>query len=228
MKLNGKTAVITGGSSGIGRAIAERFMQEGVKVIVFGINKPDYPAEFHKVDVSKENEIKRALEKIKGIDVLVNNAGIFLGGNIEKMTTEDLNKSFDINFKGPFWCSKYSIPKMKKGSCIINISSIRGITPRAGGGIYSATKSALISLTKTLAFELAEKGIRVNSIAPGVIRTPIWGSGEEAEKDIKGAVANYPIKRAGTPEEIAHAAVFLTENEFTTGITLLVDGGAEI
>ncbi len=139
-----------------------------------------------------------------------------------------MNKSFDVNFKGTFWCCKYAIPKLNRGGAIINISSIRGIRPREGGGVYAATKAAVISITKTLALELAEKGIRANCIAPGVIRTSIWGKGEEAEKDIQSATSTYPFKRAGNPEEIAHAAVFLVENEFVTGIVLPVDGGATV
>ncbi len=228
MNLKNKIALITGGSTGIGKAIAKAFLDKGAKVIIFGLNRPDYKCEFHKVDVRKEEEIKSALSKIKEIDVLVNNAGIFVGGNIEKVKTEDVDKIFDVNFNGVFWCSKYAIPKMNKGGGIINISSIRGLRPRVGGGLYAATKAAIISLTKTLAFELADKDIRVSCIAPGVIRTPIWGEGEEAERDIKMATSEYPFKRAGKPEEIAHAAVFLAENEFVTGIVLPVDGGATI
>lgn len=228
MNLKNKIALIIGGSTGIGKSIAEAFLDKGAKVIILGLHKPDYKCEFHKVDVSKENEIKDAFQKIKTLDILVNNAGIFLGGNVEDVKTEDLNKSFDVNFKGTFWCCKYAIPKLNNGGAIINISSIRGIRPREGGSVYAATKAAVIILTKTLAIELAGKNIRVNSIAPGVIRTSIWGKGEEAEKDIQVATSTYPFKRAGNPEEIAHAAIFLAENEFVTGIVLPVDGGATV
>src|SRR3989344_5466308 len=123
MNLKNKTAVITGGSSGIGKAIAQAFIKQGSKVIVFGMHKPDYPVEFCKVDISKEEEIKKALDKISSIDILVNNAGIAKILSVEKTTTEMLNSIIDINLKGTFWTSRYSLPKLKSGSCIINISS---------------------------------------------------------------------------------------------------------
>jgi len=182
MNLQNKTVIITGGSSGIGKAIAEKFIQKGAQVIIFGINKPDYQCEFHKVNISKEYQIKSALQKIKSIDILVNNAGIFLGDNIEKTKSSDLNQIIDINIKGVFWMCRYSIPKIQKGGCIINIGSIRGITPRQGASIYSLTKAAVINLTKALAIELAEKGIRANCINPGVIDTPIWGKKQIQKK----------------------------------------------
>ena len=232
MKLKGKTALIIGGSTGIGRAIAQRFIEEGAKVIVFGINKPDYDVEFYKVDVSNEEEIKQALKKANKIDVLVNNAGIFKGHLVEQTKTKELDEVIDINFKGVFLVCKHSIPKINKGGCIINISSILGINPRKETAVYSATKAAVMILTKSLALELANKSIRVNCIVPGVIDTPIWGkyagSEEEGKKDLKESAAQHPLKRAGKPEEIAHAAVFLAENEFTTGAILPIDGGATI
>ena len=232
MNLKNKTALITGGSSGIGKAIARAFIEKGAKVIIFGINKPDYNCEFYHVDVSKEEQIKKALNNIKSLDIVINNAGIFKGKLVEKTTAEELNEVLDIDFKGAFLVCKHSIPKLNKGGCIINISSILGIAPRAEASVYSASKAAVISLTKALALELANKSIRVNSIAPGIIDTPIWekfaGSKEEGDKDMKESSSHHPLKRAGKPEEIAHAAIFLAENEFTTGIVLSVDGGATI
>ena len=232
MNLKNKTALITGGSSGIGKAIARAFIEKGAKVIIFGINKPDYNCEFYHVDVSKEEQIKKALNNIKSLDIVINNAGIFKGKLVEKTTAEELNEVLDIDFKGAFLVCKHSIPKLNKGGCIINISSILGIAPRAEASVYSASKAAVISLTKALALELANKSIRVNSIAPGIIDTPIWdkfaGSKEEGDKDMKESSSHHPLKRAGKPEEIAHAAIFLAENEFTTGIILPVDGGATI
>ena len=232
MNLKNKTALITGGSSGIGKAIARAFIEKGAKVIIFGINKPDYNCEFYHVDVSKEEQIKKALNNIKSLDIVINNAGIFKGKLVEKTTAEELNEVLDIDFKGAFLVCKHSIPKLNKGGCIINISSILGIAPRAEASVYSASKAAVISLTKALALELANKSIRVNSIAPGIIDTPIWekfaGSKEEGDKDMKESSSHHPLKRAGKPEEVAHAAIFLAENEFTTGIILPVDGGATI
>lgn len=230
MDLKGKTALITGGSSGIGKAIAQAFIKKGAKIIILGRHKPDYKCEFHKVDIGKEEEIEEAVSKLGKIDVLVNNAGIALGDFLEDAKKEDIERTIDINLKGPIYMSKYSIPKINKGGCIINISSKLGIKADIETSIYNATKAAIINLTETLAQELAEKGIRVNSIAPGIIYTPIfekyYGSKKEADKYIRESVQNYPIKRPGKPEEIAHAAIFLVENEFVTGTTIRVDGGA--
>ncbi|MEK6915030.1 MAG: SDR family oxidoreductase [Nanoarchaeota archaeon] len=232
MNLKNKTSLITGGSTGIGKAIAKEFMQKGAKIIIFGKNKPDYECEFHKVDVSKEEQIKSAINKVKSIDILVNNAGIFAGDTIEKTTTEEINKVIDTNIKGVFWMCKYSIYKISKGGCIINIGSISGITPRPGNSIYSLSKAAIINLTKSLALELIENEIRVNCINPGVIDTPIWlkseTSKEEGLSNLKRSATRHPMKRAGKPEEIAHATIFLAENDFTTGTILAVDGGATI
>jgi len=232
VNIKNKTVLVTGGSTGIGKAIAEAFIAKGTKVIVFGLNKPQYSCEFYKVDVSKENEIKSALSKIKSLDILVNNAGIFTGSLVEETNMNDFDEEMNINFKGTFMTCKYSIPKINKGGCIINISSILGINPRAEASVYSASKAAIISLTKSLALELANKPIRVNSIAPGVIDTPIWQKGvssrEEGEKDLKESASKHPLKRSGKPEEIAHATIFLAENDFTTGAILAVDGGATI
>jgi|SRR3989344_650816 len=230
MKLKNKTVLITGGSTGIGKAIAEEFIKKEANIIVLGINKPEYKCDFHKVNIGKEEQIKSALQNINSIDILINNAGIFLGDTIENTSSSDLNMIIDVNIKGIFWVCKHSIPKIQKGGCIINIGSIRGITPRAGTSIYSMTKAAVINLTKALALELAEKDIRVNCINPGIIDTPIWeksyDSKKEATKDLKESAGKYLIKRPGKPEEIAHATIFLAENDFITGALIAVDGGA--
>ena len=133
----------------------------------------------------------------------------------------------DINFKGLFWVCKYSLPKLKSGGCIINISSLAGIKSFEGLGVYCATKAAVISLTKTLALELKDKKIRSNSIAPGIIETEIWEKmyGNKGKSMLNEFKESTLVKRAGKPEEIAHAAIFLVENEFITGSIVNVDGG---
>jgi len=229
MNIRGKVVVITGGSSGIGESIAKLFIKKGAKVIVFGLHKPNYKAEFYKVDVSKEEEIRKTLEKIPEIDILINNAGIAKILSVEQTTTNLLNEIFDINFKGAFWTCRYSLSKLKNGGCIINISSIAGIKSFADYGAYCASKSALISFTRTLSLELASKKIRANAIAPGIVDTPIFSKmmplEKEREKQLKEWVQDVPLKRFGKPEEIAHAALFLAENDFVNGIVLTVDGG---
>jgi len=230
MELNSKTALITGGSSGIGKAIAELFIEKGMKVIILGLNKPDYPSEFHKVDLKNEKEILSALSKINKIDILVNNAGIAKVTKLQDTSSKDFDEMFNVNFRGMFLVSKYCLPKLNKNSCIINISSLAGIKSFSEYSVYCATKSAVISLTKTLALELADKKIRANCIAPGIIDTGIWGKmyGKNGRKELKENEKFVLLKRSGKPEEIAQTAVFICENDYINGETILVDGGESI
>ena len=230
MELKNKIVLLTGASTGIGKSIAESFLDKGTKVIVFGLHKPKFCSEFYKVDVSKEDKIVSALSKIKKIDVLINNAGVAKIATIKETSNEIFEEMFNINFKGSFWMSKHSIPKLNENGCIINISSLAGLKSFEGYGIYCATKSAVISLTKTLALELANRKIRANCIAPGIINTEIWSKmyGAEGKKKLKENEKYILLKRSGKPEEIAKTAIFLCENDFVNGETILVDGGENI
>ena len=230
MQLKDKIVLITGASTGIGKTIAKIFMQKGSKLIVFGQNKPALEVEFYKVDVSNELEIKKQLSKLNKIDILINNAGIAKIANIEYTDTKILDDMININLKGVFWMSKYTIPHINKGGCIINISSLAGIKSFEGYGIYCATKAAVISLTKTLAIELAKNKIRANCIAPGIIDTEIWEKmfGKNGRKILKESEDYVLLKRSGKPEEIAKTAIYLAENDFIDGETILVDGGENL
>lgn len=230
MELKNKIVLLTGASTGMGKAMAEAFLKRKSKVIVFGRNKPRYCSLFYEVDVSDENQIVRALSKIKKIDVLINNAGISKDSEVAKTPSGMLDTMIDVNFKGAYWMAKHSSKKLNRGGCIINISSICGLHGFADMGVYSATKAAIINLTQTLALELASRKIRSNAIAPGVIETDIWKKrfGAEGRKIMKQIEATIPLKRGGKPEEIAHVAVFLCENEFINGETIVVDGGQTI
>ncbi len=227
MDVRGKRVLVTGGNSGIGEVIAKEFLRHGSEIIVFGLHKPGYKCEFHKVDVSNEDQIIKAISKTKSIDILVNNAGIAIVSLLSKTTTEILDSMMNVNFKGVFWMCKHSMSKLKYGGCIINISSIAGLNSYEDLGIYCASKAAVISLTKTLALELASKKIRANAIAPGIIDTSIWEKmyGKDGRKALAETTAYVPLKRVGKPEEIAHAAIFLAENEYTNGTVIIVDGG---
>ena len=232
MNLKNKIVLITGGSTGIGESIARSFLKLGAKIIVFGIHKPNYKAEFFKVDISNEGQIRKALTSISKIDIIINNAGIARILSLKDTTTEILNEIFDINFKGIFWICKHSLSKIRDRGCIINISSIAGIKSFADYGAYCASKAAVISFTKTLALELAPRKIRANCIAPGIIDTPIFSkmfkSKNQAKKQLEEWIEEVPLKRLGRSEEIAHTAIFLVENEFVNGIVLSVDGGESI
>jgi len=228
MKLDKKVALITGGSSGIGKAIAKRFLDEGAKVIIFDMVKPDYNVDFYQVDVSNEEQIKKAFEKIEDLDIVVNNAGIYFQTSVEETSEEQLDKIIGVNFKGAYLISKYALPLIKKSKGnIINISSVVGIIPDPTSPAYCSTKAALIMLTKCMAREYGVKGVRVNAILPGPIDTPLLRRFLSSEESIQKYAALNPMGRIGKPEEIANVAVFLASDEasYVTGGIYSVDGG---
>ena len=227
MNIFHKKVLITGASTGIGKAIAQYFIQKGAKVIVCGIHKPDLEVLFHKVDITQETEITSALLKVGAIDVLILNSGIVHISTLLKTSNDSFNDIFNTNVRGLFWMAKHAVPLMTKGGCILTISSIAGLKSYEGYGIYCATKAAIISLTQTFALELADKKIRANCIAPGIVTTPIWNKmyGKHGTTKLKEEAKSVLMKRAGTPEEIAHAALFACENDFVNGAVIVVDGG---
>ena len=228
MKLDKKVALITGGSSGIGKAIAKRFLNEGAKVVIFDMVKPDYDVDFYQVDVSNEEQIKKAFEKIEDLDIVVNNAGIYFQASVEETSEEQLDKIIGVNFKGAYLISKYALPLIKKSKGnIINISSVVGIIPDPTSPAYCSTKAALIMLTKCMAREYGVKGVRVNAILPGPIDTRLLRRFLSSEESNQKYAALNPMGRIGKPEEIANVAVFLASDEasYVTGGIYSVDGG---
>ncbi|HNY51557.1 MAG TPA: SDR family NAD(P)-dependent oxidoreductase [Smithella sp.] len=248
-RLNGKSAIITGASNGIGRATAILFAREGANLVLADVNESGLQqvAEeikdmggnviIRKTDVSSEVEIKAliqlAVEKFTHIDILVNNAGI--GGGLdalENQTAEEWHRVYDINVMGPVYATKHIISHMKerrKGS-IINIASIAGLLSGAGGNAYSASKAALINFTKTAACEVGSFNVRINAICPGLIETAMtqpffdWARSTGKENQI----GKYcELKRAAAPEEVAWAILFLATDEasYMTGQAIPVDGG---
>jgi NAD(P)-dependent dehydrogenase (short-subunit alcohol dehydrogenase family) len=227
MKFDQKTVLITGGSKGIGKAIAQRFLKEGAKVIVFDIEKPDYEANFYEVDVRKEEQIKKAFEEIKDLDIVINNAGIYFQASVEETSKEQLDKIIDVNFKGVYLISKYALPLVRKSKGnIINIASIVGIVPESGSAAYCSTKAAIIMLTKSMAQEYAAEGIRVNAILPGPIDTPLLKQLLSSEEAMQEYVKS-PLGRIGKPEDVANLTAFLASDEasFITGGLYSIDGG---
>lgn len=228
MKLAKKTALITGGSKGIGKAIAQRFIKEGANVIIFDLERPSYKAEFHQVDISDDKQIEKAFRQINKLDILVNNAGIYFQASVERTAKEQLDKITDINFKGTYLMCKYALSLIKKSKGnIINISSGLGIVPEPESPAYCSTKAAIIMLTKCMAQEYARQGIRVNAILPGPIDTPLLRNTLSSQKELDEYAKINPMKRIGKPEEVANVAVFLASDEasFVTGGLYTVDGG---
>ena len=236
--LEGKTAIITGGSKGIGYSIAERFMNEGAKVIICSRNDSELSeaasklsCESYQLDVSDSKGIKSMAEWFskdhEKLDILVNNAGLIRPGTIADTTEEDWDLQINVNLKGPFLMSNNFLPIMSSGSSILNISSTVGLRSMRGAVAYCASKAGVVNLTKAMALDLAGK-IRVNCICPAVVDTPMV-----AERVSKGNVSRkmlesvQPIGRMGKPEEIAAMALHLCgpEAEWTTGSIITVDGG---
>ena|SRR3989344_2800639 len=228
MKLDKRIALITGGSSGIGKAIAQRFIKEGAKVIVFDVKKPDYEVEFYEVDVRDEEAIENAFRKIRKLDILVNNAGVYYLSYTEEMSKEQLDNVVDTNLKGTFLMSKHALPSIKKNKGnIINIASALGVVPELHSPAYCSTKAAVIMLTKCMAQEYAGIGVRVNAILPGPIDTPLMRKAFSSKKEVDELAKIIPMKRIGKPEDVANVAVFLASDEasYVTGGMYSVDGG---
>lgn len=246
MQLKDKIAFVTGGASGLGKAIATRFVAEGASVIIADIDKEGGEAlvselgqavSFVELDVSNEESWQNALESYDRIDILINNAGITTHGSIEDVTLEMFRHEFNIDVVGVFLGSKYIIPKMKNhGGSIVNMSSLCGIRAQGDLLAYNAAKAAVTHMTKSCALHFAEKqyNIRANSIHPGVIHTPIldkvMAQVEDGQAMYDGWVAGHPIGRLGKPEEVAALALYLSGDEsgFTTGGAFSIDGGASL
>ncbi|WP_124727634.1 3-oxoacyl-[acyl-carrier-protein] reductase [Staphylospora marina] len=242
--LSGKTAVVTGGSRGIGRAIALALAEAGADVAVFfagnhqaaeetvaGIQKAGRKGVALQVDVSDsarvEAAMKQVLERFGRIDILVNNAGITRDNLLMRMKEEEWDQVINTNLKGVFLCTKaVTRPMMKqRGGRIINISSVVGVMGNPGQANYVAAKAGVIGLTKTTARELAGRGITVNAIAPGYIETDMTAALDEAVS--KQMLELVPLGRAGTVRDVAEAVKFLASDaaSYITGQTLHVDGG---
>jgi len=241
--LDGKTALVTGGTSGIGRSTAIALAEAGARVVLAGrrtelgeqvtkaITDAGAEAVFQQTDVTNEDQVKRlvdlTVEKFGGLDIAFNNAGVEHTGTAEEFTTEDYRRVFDVNVLGVFLSLKYELPVMKAGGSIINTSSIVGHVGMPGAGIYIASKHAVEGLTKTTALEVAERGIRVNAVSPAAIDTDMIdrfaGMEGEGRENLKSM---HPFGRFGKPEEIAAAVVFLASDaaSYVSGVSLPVDG----
>ncbi|MCS7024776.1 MAG: SDR family oxidoreductase [Bryobacteraceae bacterium] len=247
MRLKGKTAIVTGAGTGIGRATVLRFAAEGAHVVA-GVYQPQEAAQFRDpaiatvvCDVTQESSarelVRTALERFSALDILVNNAGVVVMANVEETTDEDWNRVFDVNLRGLFYCCKHSVGEMSRrgGGAIVNVSSINGLRGNHRLFAYSASKGGVVAATMSLALDYAPYNIRVNCVCPATIAdTPMvaqsLAQAPDPEQYRQYLLEKHPLGRLGRAEEVAHAILFLASDEasFITGVALPVDGGRSI
>ena len=245
-KFKDKVIVITGGASGIGKSAVSKFLRDGATVVIWDVNEEQGQStlsefkhngsivDFMKVNTTNpeevENAAKASIQKFGQIDVLINNAGITRDATIRKITFSEWQQVIDVNLTGVFNCTRSVIPQMieKNYGRIINTSSVVGLYGNFGQVNYAATKSGVIGMTKTLAKELGKYNITVNAVAPGFIATEMVKT--IPEKVINLMIDKTPLKRLGTPEDVANTYAFLASDEasFISGAVISVDGAVTI
>jgi NAD(P)-dependent dehydrogenase (short-subunit alcohol dehydrogenase family) len=249
MRLENRVAVVTGGSSGIGKSIGEELAAEGAQVVLASV-EPELGrtvaseltshganAIFVECDVTDDEAVRQlfatTVEEYGRLDILVNNAGVNYSAPFTETTPERWDATIAIDLRGAYLCCYHAVPHMAEtaGGVIVNVSSVHGMTAVAGCSPYDTAKAGLFGLTRTLAVELAPKNIRVNAISPGLIDTRLWDRNlevaESAEAHTEFWMKQIPLARIGTPKEVARAAVFLAcdDSSYVTGSNLVVDGG---
>ncbi|MGB6152817.1 MAG: SDR family oxidoreductase [Pricia sp.] len=244
-KLKGKVAVVTGGNSGIGYASAKELKNQGATVIITGRNSDRVNTAAQELgvkgmvaDVGHLSDIDRLVAQVKAefdtVDILFVNAGIFQPAPVGQISEEMFDHQMGINFKGALFTTEKFLPILKDGASIINLSSINAYTGMPNTAIYAASKAALNSYTRTAATELAPRKIRINSVNPGPVSTPIFGKTGMEQMQLDGfaeAMQNrIPLKRFGQPEDIAKLVAFLASDDasFITGSEYNIDGGMNI
>jgi len=244
-KLAGKIAVITGGSSGIGLATAERFVNEGAYIFITGRRKSELDAAVNQIgrnvtgvqgDVSKPVDLDKLYAVVKEqkgkLDIVFANAGIGEFAPLGQITEDHFDKQFDVNVKGLLFSVQKALPLLQPGGSIVLNASIVSMTGSPALSVYSATKAAVRSFARTWSVDLKERKIRVNAVSPGIIPTPGYNTGmkmtqEQVDQFVQGSIGNIPLGRPGTTDEIAKAVLFLASDDssYVNGIELFVDGG---
>jgi meso-butanediol dehydrogenase/(S,S)-butanediol dehydrogenase/diacetyl reductase len=236
-----KVAIVTGGASGIGNAIARRLVQEGAHVVIGDQNVPGYEGwtedskrnvVFQSTDVgsmaSVDALIAKCVRAFGAIDVLVNNAGMGSVGGVAEIDPENWHRVLAVNLNSVFYACRAAIPHMRgRRGAIINIASISGLSGDYRMSAYNTSKAAVINLTRSLALDLARDNIRVNAVCPGLTMTPMVSLIDQVPSLLETWIYSIPMKRGATPEEVAAAGLFLASDEasFITGASLAVDGG---
>ena len=242
MRLANKTAIITGGGSGIGKATARFFHREGANVVLFGRRKHKLEETAHELgtraltiegDMTRSTDLDRLVQETRStfqrIDILVNNAGIFKGAPLHEVSSDQYDEIMNINMTAVFQLTRKVLPVMmeQKGGSIIHISSILGIIAVPQVAVYNISKGAMNQLNRSIAVEYGSYGIRSNSICPGLIKTDMTANLMNDETLMQEWSKEYPLGRFGKPEDVANACLFLASDEssFITGTVIPVDGG---
>jgi NAD(P)-dependent dehydrogenase (short-subunit alcohol dehydrogenase family) len=236
MKLDGKVAIVTGGTSGIGLATAQRFTKEGARVVIAsrGADKVKKTADSiganaigMTCDVSDERQVEatvaETLKRFGGLDVVVNNAGMMIFKKLEEQTREDWMNVLSVDLMGAFFFTKQAFLQMRRGGSVINVSSIHAVETTPLVSAYAAAKAAVVSLTRSASLEAGAKGIRVNAVLPGAVDTPmLWDN-----PNVKSGLEKIDRGVLGKPEDIAAVIAFLAsdESQFVRGSSIIVDGG---
>ena len=237
--MEGKVAIVTGGASGIGKTICEKLDCEGAEVVIADVDKKkgvelseEIGAEFKHCDVSDkenvENIIEETVEQFGKLDIMVNNAGIGSTNSIEEMDEEEWKNILSIDLDGVMYGTKAAVPYLKETEgTVLNTASIYGLVGDVGATAYNAAKGGVVNFTRSVASDLAQHNIRVNSICPGFVDTPMTEESLEDEEFREHVIGNTPLGRVAEPEEIADVAVFLVSDQasYVTGVNMPVDGG---
>jgi NAD(P)-dependent dehydrogenase (short-subunit alcohol dehydrogenase family) len=240
-RLNNKNALITGGTSGIGLETAREFLNEGARIAITARTQESLEAARKELgndgvlliasnagDAQGQKQVAETIRKeFKSLDILFINAGVAGMGPLEKWDEAAFDRSFDVNFKGPFFLIQALLPVFNNPASIALMTSINSRIGMPNSSVYGATKGALLSLSRTLSGELISRGIRVNAISGGPIATPLYGKLGMGEKELKSLEAQIPAGRLGTPSEVAQAVVYFASegSAFTVGSELVIDGG---
>jgi len=242
VRLTNKIAIVTGGGSGIGRGIAIAFAREGAKIVIAGRDQKKLDTVTQEIgssclaqraDVSNSHDIQKLVaitrEKFGGIHILVNNAGLLLPGSAESHSEDEWKQTFDVNVRGVWLLSRAVLPHMRAAGdgSIINIASVLSLVAARNRVAYSASKGAVLAMTRAMALDHAPEKIRVNCICPGIVETEMVARFAMDENARRQRIAMHPVGRFGQPEDVAQAAVFLASDEasWITGAAFPVDGG---